>query len=238
MDGGCRKAVALLKELQRALLVHQRLQVTVWDPEDSEFEYTFDSVVLDVEGLTFKIAPPSGAIERVHSLLSSGVIVGMLMDAYPNPFIFYPVVHLYQPRPIPGYWLKIPEDCSIEVVQRRKHVRIPMTVPLVVEFQGLIDDEMQWCRVNATTEDVSGGGMRITSPRKFVPNEEIRIRVKFNRDLPELNLEARVVFSVENRVRVKDDDFFATACQFINLDKHTETIIVRECFRRELDLRR
>lgn len=229
----------LLQELQRALLVHQKLQVTVWDPEDPEFEYTFHSVVLDVEGLTFKVAPPTNTVERVKALLASGMVVGMLMDAYPNPFIFYPVIHLYQPYPIPGYWLKIPPDCNIEVVQRRRHVRIPMTIPFVAEYWANDPEgDGRWVRINATTEDVSGGGMRMTSARKFEKGEEFFIHIKLNKDLPQMSLKARVVFSVENRARARQDDYYATACQFIELDKHTETAIVRECFRRELEIRR
>ncbi len=229
----------LLQELQRALLVHQKLQVTVWDPEDPEFEFTFPSIVLDVEGLNFKIAPPTTTLERVGRLMKGGMVVGMLMDAYPNPFIFYPVVHLYQAYPIAGYWLKIPPDCSIEVVQRRRHVRIPMSIPFVAEYLlTMPEGESQWVKVNATTEDVSGGGMRLTSARKFEKGEEIFIHIKLNKDLPEMTLKARVVFSVENRMRAGHDDDYATACQFIELDKHTETVIVRECFRRELETRR
>lgn len=225
----------MLKELQKAMSVNQRLEVTVWDPANDRIEFNFHSYIMDLEGGYFMIAPPGSNLQKITPLLEPGLLVGIVLDSNPAPYIFYPTVHGKQDSPKPGYWLKLTETTQVEMVQRRRHVRIPMQVPIKVE---IILGANHAVAVDAMTEDVSGGGMRFTCPRQFLKDQSVEIQVQFNTEQPLMRLKAKVVFSAENRLRRRRDDLYMAACQFYDIEPAHETILVRECFRRELGLKR
>jgi hypothetical protein len=223
----------MLDELQKVLAKNQKIQVTVWDPADDAVEYTFPSFVMNRVGLLFQVASPTVHPQKIIPLLQKDVVVGAILETYPNPFIFYPVVHSL-PEDGKGYWLRIPEDTAIEVIQRRRHVRIPMVLPLDVEYQ--MAGQGPKLMIQARTEDVSGGGLRFNSLTLFPVGQELILHIQMNPSIPMLHLKAKVVMSMQNRLRKQADDLYTTACQFQDLDDAREMIIVRECFRRELKL--
>jgi c-di-GMP-binding flagellar brake protein YcgR len=225
----------MLKELQKSMSVDQRLEITVWDPNNDRVEFNFHSYIMDVEGTFFMVAPPGKDIQKIAPLMQPGMLVGAVLDSNPALYIFYPTMHRYQEKPKAGYWLKLLDSTQVEVVQRRRHVRIPMQVPFRVEH---LIGANHWVSVDTVTEDVSGGGMRFTSQRQFFKDQDLRLYIQFHEEQPKLVLKARVVFSAENRLRRRKDDFYVTACQFYDVEPHEETVVVRECFRRELGLRR
>lgn len=222
----------MLTELHKALVQDQKIQVTVWDPDNEGVEYSFPSFVMAKVGSLFMIAPPSTQQQKITPLLQPGITVGGVLETYPNPFIFYPLVHALPEKDQKGYWLKIPEDAQVEVIQRRKHVRIPMIIPFEVEYNLL--GRGSPLKIAARTEDVSGGGLRFTSLTLFPVNKEILLHIQFNPTLPIIHLKGKVVMSNQNRLRRQADDLYTTACQFLEMDDTREMMIVRECFRREL----
>ncbi len=224
----------MLKELQAALTVNRKLQVTVWDPGDETVEYTFPSFVMSSGGLLFQMAPPTVHPTKILPLLQKDAVVGIVVETYPNPYIFYPVIQSLPPDAGGGYWLRIPEDSQIEVIQRRKHVRIPMVIPIEVEYVLGTDKVLT---LPARTEDVSGGGLRFTALKLFAQEQDLTIHIQFSPSSPRMRLKATVVFSTQNRIHRQPDDLYATACQFYDLDDTQEMLIVRECFRRELKLK-
>ncbi len=221
-----------VRDLLKAMSINQRMEVTVWDNGHENVEYTFHSYIVDLESPFFLAAPPSRQISQISALLKPGVILGVVLDCNPAPIIFYPTVHRYHAETPSGYWLKISEDTQMEVVQRRRHVRIAMVVPARIQFQGDNADQEE---VLAFTEDLSGGGMRVTSPRLFQKGEDIQVEIQFAANQPKLQLKARIVFSMENQLRRRKDDLYVTSCQFYDLENQQETILVRECFRREIN---
>lgn len=224
----------MLQELEKTLAVNQKVQVTVWDPDNDTVEHSFPSFVADVEGRFLLIAPPTTHADKIVPLMQKGLVVGIVLETYPNPYIFYPVIHSSQTQPKPGFWLRILDSTQVEMVQRRRHVRIPMVLPVEVEYQI----GPRWLEQKARTEDVSGGGMKFTGPRLFYKDQLLRLRFRFNEEADWMDLKAKVVFSTENRVKKKPDDLYATACQFYDIDDMHEMLIVRECFARELKLKR
>lgn len=224
----------MLKELQAALSENRKLQVTVWDPGDETVEYTFPSFVMNSTGSLFNIAPPTVHPTKILPLLQKGAVVGIVVETYPNPYIFYPVVQAVPQSAGAGYWLRIPEDSKIEVIQRRKHVRIPMIIPMEVEYV-LGKDKI--LTLPARTEDVSGGGLRFTAIKLFSKGQDLKFHIQFSPSVPRMQLKARVVFSTQNRIHRQPDDLYVTACQFYDLEDAQEMLIVRECFRRELGLK-
>lgn len=220
----------MLAEFEKALVVNQKLQITVWDPADERKEFHYHSYVMDIDKPFIKLAPPTKQVEEITKCLQVGIVAGVVLEAYPTPFIFYPIMHSKQEPPQPGFWFKIPENAQIETMQRRRHVRIPMVVPITVDYA--IGDKT--VSMPARTEDVSGGGLRFTSPRLFNKEQEILVHLRIESEHQTVHVKGKVVFSAENRVRKQPDDLYATACEFFDLDERQEVLLIRECFRREV----
>lgn len=219
----------MLAEFQKALVVNQRVQVTVWDPNNDRVEFHYPSYIMDVEPPFVMLALPTKQLEEISACLQPGVVAGVILESYPTPYVFYPIMHRLQETPAAGYWFKMPENPQVETIQRRRHVRIPMVVPVEVEYMLL----GKWITLKGYTEDLSGGGLRFTSTRLFEKGQELLINLSLE-DAPRMQLKSTVVFSSENRVRRRPEDIYATACQFDDLDDQQEMLIMRECFRREL----
>lgn len=221
----------MFDELKKALKPELRLQITVWDPDDESVEHVFNSVILEHAGAMLRIAPPPTTEGKaINPFMRKGLVVGVVMETYPAPFIFYPIINDTPQNVADGYWLTIPENTEVEVFQRRRHVRIPMTVTFELEFpigQSTLSIQAQTC-------DVSGGGMLFTSSRTFPKQQELWVHLQFDPEQPKMRLRAIVVFSRENRTQKGKNDKYATACQFIGLDAAQEMLLVRECFRCEL----
>lgn len=221
----------MLAEFQKALIVNQKIQVTVWDPQNDKLEFHYDSFIMDIEAPFMKVAPPpTNQAQEIEARMTPGVVAGVILEAYPAPFVFYPIIHAKQETPPIGFWLKIPDNPEIEVMQRRRHVRIPMIIPVKAEF--IVAGK--WCSVEGHTEDMSGGGLRFTSARQFYKEQEVLVHLRLEEEKEVLKLKSTVVFTGENRVRRRPDDLYATAVQFVDIDAKQEMLIMRECFRREL----
>jgi hypothetical protein len=221
----------MLFELQKALVLNQRVELTVWDPDNDSVEHSFQGFVMKACGSQFQLTlPPVAQAAAILPLLQPGLVTGAVVEAYPSPYIFYPIIHSSPQSPESGFWLKIPENPQIELLQNRRHVRIPMIIPFNLEY-AVSGRSMA---MQARTEDVSGGGMRFTSIRQFPQGQDLLISLSINPSAPTLRLKARVVFSVENRLKKQPDDLYSTACQFVDLTDAEEMLLVRECFKREL----
>ena len=227
----------MLDDLQKAIKPDLHIQVTVWDPNNESVEHTFDSYIAEASGLLFRIVlPHPSKASAILPLLDKGLVVGIVLETYPKPFIFYPIIADVPKNSSSGIWLKILQNAEVEVFQRRKHVRIPMVVPFEVSYRGLdINSEI---RMSARTCDVSGGGLKFTSTRNFSKDQKLNIYIQFDDEQPSIELKATVVFSKENLIRRHQDDLYATACQFYDIDNAKEMMVVRECFRRELQRKR
>lgn len=220
----------MFAELQKILNVGQKVQITVWHPQDDNIEYAFAANICEMAGHLLKVALPGDVDEAVLPLLEQGVVVGVVVETYPNPYIFYPAIQSPLDSLNREFWLKIPEDVQVSTVQRRKHVRVPMVIPIQLEY--LIAE--RWIPIAARTEDVSGGGVRFTSLRLFLMGQELRIHLPFGPSESILHLKAKVVYSAQNRIKKQAEDIYVTSCQFLDLDDAQEMALVRECFRREL----
>lgn len=220
-------------ELRNTLKIHQKLKVTVWHPSDDTVEYTFSSVILDFQSSKILIAGP--AETEVTALMQPETLIGIVVnDKTPHPVIFYPMVERpvtkHQGKPLAGYWIRLPENCQVEVVQRRQYVRVPMTIPIQVT-------EPNKRPLAASTLDISGSGLRFQSVGKYTPGTTLELQIQFSEQQPPLQLKAKVVSSQENPNRWQSQLHYVTACHFEGLDEQAEQQLVRECFRRELGLK-
>jgi hypothetical protein len=239
-------------EIEDFLQSGQKIEVTVWDSEEDDSDgYSFPSLIRDYrEGRLF-IENPRGDDAPLFDKLKPGYLVGVVAATEASLLMFYPRVSSTSNRGSYGTILSLDSDTQYEIIQRRKLIRVPFTVPVQVDI--LRNGEVLH-RVEAKTVNISGGGLRIASPFHFDVGQLLLVFLKLGdlrgaapgtgadpdgySDRAILKLSARVVFSQQNNNPLGSaDKFFAGVC-FDNLSEAQQTILMRECFRRELSLRR
>lgn len=217
--------------LESQLSLQQGLDVTVWPSESGVGEIIFSCKILERDWPFFFIDVPPELEEDLAPLMVRGTTIGVMAQSQ-SPIIFYPKVEHFQEKPPRGYWLKLPPDDKFEVVQRRSYVRIEMMVP--VQIGDAADPSV---RVKGMTLDMSGGGMKLSTPRPFQPQQEVLIYIRFTPEQPIIQLPATVIFSTGNKWSRSPQDAYITACRFRTLSAQQQAAIIRECFRRELSLK-
>jgi hypothetical protein len=239
--------------LEEYLKTNQKIDVTVWK-NDTDEGTTFYGFIKDCKFSgenkgSILVSPPPASLSHVLSYLKPGLILGVATVFNQKPVLFYPLVQSVQRQGIIGIWLGIYPDTQYEVVQRRKHVRIAMSIPIKVEtmmeaghfgtFQGI-------------TLNVSGGGVRFASAKLLQEGQPLHIHMRFSDEiianpLPSqkptepsqlLKLPGEVVFSKVNAFSNSYEEKYVTGVRFVDLNEQQESIIVRECFRRELGMKR
>lgn len=224
----------MLDKLQKALALQQELQVFVWDPNNDKVEISFPSHIMEISDLSFEIAGPIALKHKVAPLLTVGTVICVLLEINPTPLMFYPVISALPNTADSGYWLKIPNDVQVEETQRRKHVRVPMIIPFQLEY---LMPNGKWLSIDARTRNLSGGGMSFTCIRLFPKGQLLKVRIELSSSKIPLFLSANVITSQQNTMRRQPDDLYTTSCQFKDLDQAHETLLMRECFYRELGIK-
>lgn len=235
------------------LNVRQKLEITVWRETDDE-GFSFPSYIKDVQAHRLLVDPPGPADAALVPLLRPGYLVGVaLLAPDQNPVLFYPRIQSHQTTGLIGYWLEYTAETQLEVIQRRQHARVPITLP--ISGQALGEDE-QWTAFEGLSLNLSGGGLRFVSPCLFELHQEVQLSFRFSDEVksssilsarqtevsPLLRVKGRVVFSQLNVSPIggagEVTRRYLTAVQFTHLSEEQEVQIVRECFRRELKARR
>lgn len=224
----------LLNRLQSYLKPSQPLQLTVWDSVDDSVEYVFYGTIKESTGFLVRIAFDEGVFPpQAISQLKPGDILGALLEVNPTPFLFYPKLHsLNQPGRRVEIWLRLTPETNIELMQNRAHVRVTMRMPCLVgtQAEGAIHP--------AYTVDLSGGGIRFTSQALYAPEQILAVRLNFSPEMT-MAVKAKVISSENNPlVKVRPEEVYTVRCCFVELDPGQEPLIVKECFRHELMLRK
>jgi hypothetical protein len=230
----------LLKTLQAHLRTSPTLQVTVWNPLDETVEYTFPASIAETAGTLVRLSPEPGFFSAdVPPLLQRDAIVGIFLEACPTPFLFYPKVQIPPAEKTGCFWIRLNEDMSIEPLRIRRHVRIPLVTPFEVALRqagGTGEGEPQY--LPAQTVDISGGGLKFTSPAPFQSEQALSLRLKLDTKEPPLLLKAVVILCEEKHLPQQPSEWrYVVACRFVDPTPVQERLIMKECFRRELSLK-
>ncbi|MGD9581769.1 MAG: flagellar brake protein, partial [Vampirovibrionia bacterium] len=151
-------------------------------------------------------------------------------------------------------WLSLPE--TYRRVQRREYIRVNMKLPVVVNFKAEteIDDDCINANVaseqiikdgyfNTTCIDISGGGLKLFGPIKFV--EDTLIKLNLRLPMKEIATTAKVIRS-EINTKINQKEFTAkeyakfnyiTALCFSDIEDTDRSTIIQLCFKRQLELR-
>lgn len=233
--------------------IGQKLEITVWDPEiEDENGYIFSSSVLDFRQNRLFVENPKGEEAFIKGKMEPGMIVGVVLPTDANLLMFYPQVGTSPLDNHFGTILNLPPDMQIETIQRRKLIRVPFTVPVGVE---ILHNGDVVHKIDAATVNISGGGMRIAC--MFSLEEELRVVIYLKigdlrgKDAPPLEvglqytdksvlkLHGKVVFAQENTgSTVPRNEKYVAGIYFDQLSELQQTLLMRECFRRELTLKR
>jgi PilZ domain len=224
----------LLNRLQSYLKPSQTLQLTIWDPDNETVEYVFHGAIKESTGFLVRVSFDEGVFPpEAVSLVKPGDILGALLEVNPTPLFFYPNLHsLNQPGRRVEIWLRLTPETNIELMQNRAHVRVTMRMPFSVGTlaEGPVHP--------AYTVDLSGGGVRFTSQALYVPDQVLAMRMPFSANLT-MTVKAKVISSENNPlVKVRPEEVYTVRTCFVDLEPGQEPLIVKECFRQELMLKR
>jgi c-di-GMP-binding flagellar brake protein YcgR len=216
-------------DIKSLLQPNQELELTVWDEEDED-GLTYTAKIKQTKANHILVDMPLSQPVLMRRMVV-GVLVGAVASLYQDVVIFYPVIHERQDTGEIGFWLRLPEQ--YEVVQRRRHVRVPMEIPFQVDCYVGVSRQSH----DALTLNLSGGGVRFSCARQFVTGELIKLRLQLNGNTPAMTLSGEVVFSQVNGNRKGSHFEYVTAVQFKGLTHQQEAALVGECFRREIRMR-
>jgi len=218
--------------------VHDKIALTIWDAnDDNEDGMTYDTEILALDRNEQRILvglPPTAkdADRALISILESGLIVGMVVNKGPVQVLCYPVVdHFLQGADsrLKGIWCRLPEPSAYELHNRRRHIRVPMTLPVMVDWykEGLPK------QMGAYSLDVSGQGIAFNAKRGFEPGQRLQLTFQFRRNIEKMCLDFQVISSIKRPHPTQKDHPFFTGGSFINLSEGQEKLLVAECFRKQ-----
>ena len=229
--------------LENLLGKDQAVEVTLWQDDKEEPRLVFKTTILGFAGGNkFLVGfPADKSIDKnsIKKMVEPNSVVGVVAYKENSPLIvIYPVVESVQTNTaLQGIWLKLLNTEQAEMVQRRFHFRIDLNLPVAVKQAGDDDDTPP---AKGTTLDMSGGGLKFTSRRRYEKDEALVVSVQFPEEAEPVDVHCEVVYSSDNRRKQADgSDAFITACRYSanKMDQRTETLIMKECFRAELGLK-
>ncbi len=253
------------------------IEVTLWDPDlDDDAGESFQASIKDYREGRIYLDVPQPLEQRLGPHLLSGMKVGAVYTNSSQQIIFYPRIFSARPYGRMGYLLEITDATDYEIIQRRKHARIPAMIQVRVDLfePGLLEALVEESEAGnepasekrppmepiktfmARTVNLSGGGLRLMLPEPLEMETWMQVTIRvtdllIGRDprarltggksategRGEIRLKAKVVFFQENTKAAATHDAYACGVQFMGLTQHEESVIVRECFRRELALK-
>lgn len=243
--------------LEEYIAKGQDIEVTLWDPEveDDEGE-SFSSYIRDFRSGFLYVDMPKFEDPGIYDKIQPGLLVGAVVTAPTKQIIFYPRVYAGPDSDKSVLMLRIASDTSFEVIQRRKHVRVPAEIPVSIEVMD--ENNQPVASFRSTTINISGGGVRFTTPAPLENGQNLRVTIRLfdlqkkTLNLPqpklkkgfiddsgnELKFKAIVAFSGNNKFHKTEQDLFLCGVSFQEVTRYQEMIMVRECIRRELALKR
>lgn len=222
-------------KIEDFLEVNQKLEITVWRQDDGDDEgQTYQTYIKDIQDDMILVHPPSAGEAGLYELMTRGTKVGAVMvQQGEGQIVFYPIIESQQTQGLIGFWMVVGDDLQHEVMQRRRHVRIPigLTIRLALTVEG------ETAQLEARTLDISGGGVRFYCRHEFQKGQVLVATIPFESG-EVVTVNARVVLCNESNKYSIDGGYFTTAASFDEITEQQESTLVSECFKHELKLRR
>ena len=116
---------------------------------------------------------------------------------------------------IPMYKLSLPID--VRRIQRRNYVRVP--VLKTVKYK--LEEEESWCE--ATTLDISGGGMKIKARRKFKLNDKLVVKIETSSRVVETEVQIK-------RCEKVNTNEYIYGLEFTDINENRRDNIIKDVF--------
>jgi c-di-GMP-binding flagellar brake protein YcgR len=203
--------------MEPELKIGQRIQVRLAYTEDE----WYSSRVEDLEEEIIVIGAPlkGGAIVPIHP----GELVEGFYSQHDGFFVFQAEVADRRLEPVPVLLLRRPD--SVRKVQRRRHFRLPVVLPVYYEVTGAEST------LKGSTLDLSGGGLSISMAEPLASGQELQLKL----ELPDgfaINAKGRVVSCTEVEAAVKPRRYSA-GIQFLGLSPQMEERIIGYIFQEQ-----
>ena len=135
-------------------------------------------------------------------------------------------------EPIP-VWVVSPAF-DITKIQRRSFFRLETYLPVTLQVENETNsEEPQTVALNLQTKDISGGGIRVISKKKFEPGTEVQAEVLLPGKV-KIPTKGKVIRSEES---VLDSKIYWISIEFTVIDEHDRKKIVTFVFQKQLEQR-
>lgn len=129
--------------------------------------------------------------------------------------------------------IEIPDAKKVQIVQRRKYIRIPIDIELQSFIIGINDQKVENNKyISVTAKDISGGGILLNSKISLPIGTVLVFEIKLE-DI-QLLLTAKVLRNEENST----DESRDIGCEFIGLDESNLKQIINFCSKQQLKNKR
>ncbi|MGE5509298.1 MAG: flagellar brake protein [Chitinophagales bacterium] len=203
------------------LKIGQRLQVRLAYTDDQ----WYSSRVEDLGDEVIVIGAPlkGGAVIPIHP----GELVEGFYSQPDGFFVFQAEVLERRLEPVPVLLLRCPD--GIRKVQRRRHFRLPVVLPVYYEVKGAETT------LKGSTLDLSGGGLCIATGQPLKPGQELQVKLELS-DGTTITAAGRVIScaEVENAPKQRR---YSSGIQFVDLPAPVEERIVSFVFREQRERR-
>jgi c-di-GMP-binding flagellar brake protein YcgR len=206
--------------------VGDSLTVTVGSKEKSAEIHTFETQIKGIQEERLFIALPEN-LEFFHEKMP--ITVRFMKGKGHLPSISTQVL-TYAKAQTFGCWIEIPRAFVVDILQRRRHMRVPMRFTAKIQYV----EDGQSLTIPAEGVNLSGGGIRFTSLHRFQGHENLVVEFQPDPSIPAFTLQAEVVFSGVAVTR----NSFVTALKFINLRQYEEDRLIGICFRTQMKMQK
>ncbi|WP_255451445.1 flagellar brake protein [Sporomusa sp. KB1] len=207
--------------------MNQRIKVIV--PDRSGLAEQYRSRIEDITAENMVIAMPMS--KGVPVMLQQGDIFFGRTVINHMAFEFTSSLLSRQINPLPVWTIVLPYN--IKKIQQRAFVRIDLNI--LVQIRAIDADEMlDDTIINASTKDISGGGVQIVTGHKWPVGTKLMVTIHYPQ-IGALTLESEVVrvFQPQHELAV-----FWVGIRFLEIAEKDRSNIIKFIFKKQLEQRR
>lgn len=213
------------------------MQLTLWQNETDQTGYSYTGFIRGHKpGAILTPMPPVSS--AAFNWIYQGMTVSVIMNRNSGQLIFYPTVDSYElDASNSTMWLKLPPD--FELIQRRRYVRVSASIAVQLLWQEA--GQAMGRQMNATSQDLSAGGMKLQCPFKLNKGQSLTLKFEPIRGQGTWTVTAQVIYCTPIEPAETQKTGLKghwIGVQFEGLPRDKEQALIQECFRRELESRK
>jgi c-di-GMP-binding flagellar brake protein YcgR len=214
------------------LTINQKIHLEVTDPE---YAGTYSSRVEDITKNVISVAIPTHHRELVPIRKNTNLRINVTCED--AVYSFKAVVLDRQLSPVPILLLEMPREKRMERIQRRRHVRLPISIQIEYAIFSVKEKKPEY--KYAKTSNISAGGLLFILPEPLEVGARLRFRISVSQDIPPVPAKGDIirVFQDEDKNKTQDPRFYI-AVSFCDITIKNQDIITQYIFEQQRSQRR